>query len=104
MFEREGTCVNLWLILVDVWRKPARYCKAILFQLKKNFKKNSDKLSLDFPGDASGKEPTCHCRRHKRCGFDPWVGKVPWRRKRQPTPAFSPREFHGQRSLAGYGP
>ena len=30
-----------------------------------------------FPGDASGKEPSCQCRRHKRCGFDPWVGKSP---------------------------
>ena len=34
-----------------------------------------------------------------RSGFDPWVGKVPWRRKWQPTPIFLPREFHGQRSL-----
>jgi len=34
--------------------------------------------------------------------FDPWVGKIPWRRKWQPTPIFLPEEFHGQRSLAGY--
>ena len=33
-----------------------------------------------FPGDASGKEPTCQCRRCKRHGFDPWVRKIPWRR------------------------
>ena len=33
---------------------------------------------------------------------NPWVGKFPWRREWQPTPMFSPREFHGQRSLAGY--
>ena len=33
---------------------------------------------------------------------DPWVGKIPWRRKWQPTPIFFPGEFHGQRSLAGY--
>ena len=31
---------------------------------------------LGFPGGASGKEPTCQCRRCKRCGFDPWVGKI----------------------------
>ena len=37
-----------------------------------------------------------------RPGFDPWVGKIPWRRKWQPTPVFFPGEFHGQRSLAGY--
>ena len=34
----------------------------------------------------------------------PWVGKTPWRRKRQPAPVFSPGESHGQRSLAGYSP
>ena len=33
-----------------------------------------------FPGGTSGKEPACHCRRHKRCGFDPWIRKIPWRR------------------------
>ena len=38
----------------------------------------------------------------KRCHLDPWVGKIPWRRAWQPTPAFLPGEFHGQRSLAGY--
>ena len=38
----------------------------------------------------------------RRPGFDPWVGKVPWRREWQPTPVFLPRESHGQRSLAGY--
>ena len=38
----------------------------------------------------------------KRYGFDPWVGKMPWRRAWQPTPVFLPREFHGQTSLAGY--
>ena len=54
-------------------------------------------------GGASGKEPACQCRRHKRRGFDPWVGKIPWRRAWQPTPVFSPGESHGQRSLAGYG-
>ena len=43
-------------------------------------------------------------RRHKRCRFDPWVGKIPWRRAQQPTPVFWPGEFHGQRSLAGYSP
>ena len=36
--------------------------------------------------------------------FDPWVGKIAWRRDRLPTPVFLPGEFHGQRSLAGYSP
>ena len=34
--------------------------------------------------------------------FDPWVGKMPWRRKWQPTPVFLPEKLHGQRSLVGY--
>ena len=40
----------------------------------------------------------------KRCRFDPWVGKTPWRRKLQPSPVFLPGKSHGQRSLAGYCP
>ena len=57
-----------------------------------------------FPGGTSGKEPTCQCRRHKRCKFSPWVRKIPWSRVWQPTPVFLPGEFCGQRSLAGYSP
>ena len=36
--------------------------------------------------------------------FNPWVGKIPWRRKRQPTPVLLPGKFHGLRSLVGYSP
>ena len=38
----------------------------------------------------------------QRPRFDPWVGKILWKRKWQPTPVFLPGESHGQRSLAGY--
>ena len=41
---------------------------------------------------------------YKGCEFDPWVGKILWRRKWQPPPVFSPGESHEQRSLAGYSP
>ena len=58
----------------------------------------------DFPGGTSGKEPTCQSRRHKRRGFDPWVGKMAWRRTWQPTPVVLPGEYHGQKSLVGYSP
>ena len=51
-----------------------------------------------------GKESSCKCRRHRRCGLDFWVKKIPWRRTWQPTPVFLPGEFHGQRSLVGYSP
>ena len=40
----------------------------------------------------------------RRCGFDPWIRKILWRRKWQPTPVFLPRKSHEQRSLAGYSP
>ena len=49
-------------------------------------------------------EHACQCRSHKRYGFYPWVGKIPWRRKWQPTAVFLPGEFHGQRSLVSYSP
>ena len=55
----------------------------------------------ELPRWYSGKESTCQRR---RCWLDPWVGKIPWRRKWQPTPVFLPGKFHGQSSLVGYSP
>ena len=52
----------------------------------------------------SGKEPACQCRRHERLGFNPWVRKIPWSRKWQPTPVLLPGQFCGQRRLASYSP
>ena len=54
-----------------------------------------------IPRWLSIKEYACHS---KRCGFNLWVRKIPWRRKWQPTPVFLPGESHGQRSLMGYSP
>ena len=58
-----------------------------------------------FPSGASGKEPTCQYRRHKRCRFDPWVVKVSGGGHDNPlqysfffffsTPVFLPGESHG---------
>ena len=56
-----------------------------------------------FPGGASVKNSSANAGDMSR-GFDPWVGKIPWRRKWQSAPAFLPRESHGQRSLLGYSP
>ena len=56
------------------------------------------------PSDASSKEPTCQCRRHKGHWYDPQVGRIPGRRAWQPTPIFLPGDSHGQKSLAGYSP
>ena len=56
-------------------------------------------IYIGFPGSSVGKEPTYNAG-------DPGLipGKIPWRRKWQPTPVFLPGESHGQRSLAGYSP
>ena len=60
-------------------------------------------LRGELPRSLSGKESiTCQCR---RCGFYPWVGKIPWRRRKwQPTPVFLPGKSYGQRNLVGYSP
>ena len=50
-----------------------------------------------------GKESTCQCMRHKRCGFNPWVRKTPWRKAWQPT-IFLLGKSYGQKSLVGYIP
>ena len=60
--------------------------------------------NLGFPCGATGIEPTCQCRRRKRGGFNPWVGKISQRRALQRNPVFLIGESHGQRSLAGYSP
>ena len=58
-------------------------------------------VSPRSPGGTSGIEPT---RQSRKLSFDPWVGKIPWRGKWQPTPVFLPGESQGQRSLEGYSP
>ena len=64
----------------------------------------SRSVVFGFPRGDIGKESISQCRRHKRCRSDPWVWKIPWRRKWQSTPVFLPGESHGQRSLASYSP
>ena len=55
-------------------------------------------MYLSTPWFLRGKESSCQCRRR---GFEPWVGKILWRRKWQLIPVFLPEESHGQRSLGG---
>ena len=60
--------------------------------------------SLGLPRWISGKESACQCRSLRRCGFDPWVRNILWRREWQSTLVFLPEKSHGQRSLVGYSP
>ena len=53
---------------------------------------------MDFSHGSDAEESACNSGEP---GFNPCVGKIPWRREWQPTPVFLPGESHGQRSLAG---
>ena len=55
----------------------------------------------ELPKWLSSKEPACQYRRH---GFDPWVGKISWKRKWQLSSVFLPGKCHGQKNLACYSP
>ena len=63
--------------------------------------KRVDRINVGLPRWLNGKESACQCRKPKKQGSSPWVGKVPWSEKWQPTPVFLPGKFHGQRSLVG---
>ena len=59
---------------------------------------------MGFPGASMGKESTYKAGDKGRHEFSPWVGKIPWRRAKQPTPIFLSGESHGQKSLVGFSP
>ena len=72
----------------------------ILLGTAQNFKNKEEEVQeYGLSKWLNGKESACQGR---RCGFDPWVGKIPWGRKWQPTPVFLPEKSHGQKSLEGY--
>ena len=90
----------LWIFVRSILKWRAEHCLAPRF-----LPCSSPHAYLEvLPRWHSGKKSTCQCRRFKRHGFDPWVGKMPWSRKWQPTPLFLPGKSHGQRSLADYSP
>ena len=60
---------------------------------------NREAVQWGFHSGSAVKNPPAQCRKR---GFDSWVGKIPWRRKWQPTSGLLPGKFYGQRSLEGY--
>ena len=82
-------------MIPDGWNSLSAFALLLLFFVTVVFV-----VSLELPLQLSWWRI---CLRCTRPGFSPWVGKIPWRRKWPPTPAFLPGEPHGQRSLAGYG-
>ena len=93
---------ELWVSRAELCHSPSvsqpsqRGCVTVLFRVTE--------VGGAVGLGASGKGPTCRCRKRKRCRFNPWVGKIPSGRKWHPTPVFLPRKFHRQRkrSLSGY--
>ena len=85
------------LLMTETEVEPCRCCLGSNF----DFFQFSDSVVciLGLLWRLSGKESTCQFRRHR---FDPWVRKIPCRRKLQPIPVLLPGKYHGQRSLAGY--
>ena len=97
-------CTNLLVIKQLHSCHFSYFCKNLslgVFRVGRRFLDYSKWLGITtgFPGGVSGKEPACQYRRHKRRVFDPWEGKIPWRRAQQPCPVFLLGESHGQRSL-----
>ena len=86
-------------VLASVQGWPPAVCGPLVFRLPWDLLVSSSSHRL--PWELSSKAPACQCRRRK---FNPWVGKMPWRRKWQPTPVFLPGKSHGQRSLVGDSP
>ena len=65
------------------------------------FQKADTLQVMGFPGGSDGKSICPQCGRP---GFDPWVRKMPWKKKWQPTPVLLPGKFHGWRNFVGYSP
>ena len=105
----------------EAWRAAAMGLRG----LGRGWAELDSSTCASLPGGTSGEEPACQLRRRGehagqnfsssrssasslirgiKAGFDPWVGKIPWRRAWPPTPVFLPGESHEQRSLPGYSP
>ena len=114
-------CLSLSSLTLITSEKPCQSCK----KRKRKKRKREEKgkagskakteqvrmllwfrlLQQGFPVGTSDKEPACQCRSCKRCGFNPWVGKIPWRKAWQPTPILLPGVIPWlQRILAVYSP
>ena len=74
------------------WPVPSHELVLKQVELYRIHRYSFPQASSDFPVGASGKEHVCQSRSYKRCGFNPWGGKIPWRRAWQPTPVFLPGE------------
>ena len=101
-----GHCnLNKSLLQLQLWCQISQISKLmwqfILFKSLWKMEKKKKLMKQFCPGGADGKASCLQCGRP---GFNPWVGKILWRRKWQPTPVLLPGKSHGRRSLVGYRP
>ena len=97
----------MWFIINWYTKSEGKQNKRGLLTTRKKMFPHKQLFTLPdsgLPRRDSSKESACQCKRHKRCRFDPWVGKILWRRKWHPTAVFLPGKFHGQKILAGCVP
>ena len=92
----------MYLVCKNVY--PMCRKKCILCVKKKKYIQNNkiSRNKFKWAWWLTDKESTCQCRRCRKCGLNPWVGKIPWRRQWQSTPVFLPGKSHGQKSLESY--
>ena len=88
----------LRLFVIHLWRVTFSSENLVISTFEPNFS------SRNSAGRSVVKKLPANARRYKRGGFDPCVGKIPWRNKWQRTPVFLPGESPGQRGLADYSP
>ena len=88
-------------LLTDTLTRGQRSQHHLLTELGEIFYLLDHWFILSFPGGSDGKSV---CLQFGRPRFDPWVGKIPWRRKWQPTPVVLPGKFHGWRNVICYSP
>ena len=101
-------CHNCYLKLFTRGKKLAVYPVSVVTSVSEGKQEADCKclnwsppMSWGFPGGSVGKESICSAGdllQHRRPSFDPWVKKIPWRRKWQPTSVFLSGKSHGQRS------
>ena len=94
MRGRKGPFFIIYEHLLSNQKKSTTLLPSAMDTAKQNFslENGGNKSAFGLPRWLSSKEPACQCRSHRRCGFDPWLEKIPWSRKWQPTPVFLPGE------------
>ena len=95
--ESEDHRIRIWCQLRDDLHQPGFYVWPLWRHI--SLRISGHTLSSRLPWWLRWQSICLQCRRPR---FDPWVGKIPWGRKWQPTSVFLPGESHGQRSLVGY--